>query len=714
MYDPRLVAAAQARLEGAFLSAFPKGLTRYPVEVCAGMAQRLATAVDASGQPTRRLTPEEDAFIGNERLLTKIDYRYCAERYHYCNPPEAPIWMGDMSFRPLGDIKPGDVIIGWETQKTRAYKKQHVKEVLTRTRVLAVQRRVAPIVRVTMASGRVLRCTLDHLWSQGKLAQRYGRWKDKHGKVHRYYHPWTTAAPGRWLSHVIDPVYPDRAQVRTAAWLGGVYDGEGSYATISQHEAHNPAVFQRIGEACGQLGVAATPLKNRQGYSLSGGRQGYVNFLVQAQPVRAEQLVTKVLTTHFREADQIIAVEPDGEGEVIGLTTQTGNYVVWGYASKNCNSEGQGLKRLFPLWESQTLVLDRMAQIQRDRTTAGHPDGLLVNILKARQLGVSTLGASLVTHRATTHTHVRALLASDVPDNSGSEGLFGMYERLIAHLPWYLKPREQFHAKNQHVIFENGSALLVESGKSMKGGLTEEGGAKGNLGRSKTFSVVHLTELSTWERPEQIDDGLMPAVPRSPRTLGIEESTAKGRHNWHHEDWLAAVRGRSRFSPVFIPWYAEQTKYWLPAPIDWAPLESTVAHAKKATAEGPKWLGRPVRLTRQQLYWYEQTRALYQEKGKLAKFLEEYAADPEECFQHSGRSIFSIDDLQYLDKLAKPPIDVWMVNPAKDLSTLRASELAQIRLAKQLAATAVDTPAPPIEAMPSAHAEPTPVEYHRG
>src|SRR5258708_36600191 len=80
------------------------------------------------------------------------------------------------------------------------------------------------------------------------------------------------------------------------------------------------------------------------------------------------------------------------------------------------------------------------------------------------------MGAARVTHRVTTQTHVRALLASDVPDNSGSEGLFGMYERLVANLPWWLAPPEKFHQKNQHIVFETGSAILVESGKSLKGG----------------------------------------------------------------------------------------------------------------------------------------------------------------------------------------------------------------------------------------------------
>jgi hypothetical protein len=347
------------------------------------------------------------------------------------------------------------------------------------------------------------------------------------------------------------------------------------------------------------------------------------------------------------------------------------------------NSEGQGLKRLTPLWETQEIALAELGRVQDDRLATGHPDGILINVLKARQGGISTLGAALVTHRVINHTHVRALLASDVPDNSGSEGLFGMYERLVANLPWWLAPIEKFHQKNQHIIFASGSAILVESGKSMKGGLQDKGGSKGQLGRSKTFSVVHLTELSTWEAPEQIDDSLMPAVPRSSRTLGIKESTAKGRHNWHHEDWLLGQRGKGRWVNVFIPWYAEESKYWLPAPVDWVPSEDTLLEARKAEEAGPRYLHRPTTLSRNQLYWWESTRETYAAKSQLARFLEEFASDPESCFQASGVSIFTLDQLQYLQRLARPMIDCVMVQPAKDISAIRAEEIAQVAEARR-------------------------------
>lgn len=348
------------------------------------------------------------------------------------------------------------------------------------------------------------------------------------------------------------------------------------------------------------------------------------------------------------------------------------------------NAGGTQLQRLTPLWETQEIALGELARLQEERLASGHPDGLLLNVLKARQGGISTLGAALNTHRVITQTHIRALLASDVPDNSGSEGLFGMYERIVANLPWWLAPRERFHAKNQHIIFESGSQILVESGKSMKGGLQEKGGSKGQLGRSKTFSVVHLTELSTWEAPEQIDDSLMPAVPRSPRTLGIKESTAKGRHNWHHEDWLIGERGKGRWRNVFIPWYAEETKYWLPAPVDWVPSEDTLLEARKAAEAGPRYLHREVTLSRNQLYWWEETRAAYAAKGQLARFLEEFASDPESCFQASGRSIFTLDQLQYLKRLTRPMIDCWSVAPAMILSQERAAEIRELQEARRI------------------------------
>jgi len=344
------------------------------------------------------------------------------------------------------------------------------------------------------------------------------------------------------------------------------------------------------------------------------------------------------------------------------------------------NYEGQALRPMYPLWESQRLILGEIARVEEDHWRTGHPDGILGNILKGRQLGASTLCQSFLAHRVLTHGHVRTLIASDVPQNSGSEGLFGMLELVVEHWPWWLKPRERFHTKNHHYMWENGSRVIVESGKSMKGGLQEEGQEKGQIGRSKTYSAVHLSEITSWERPEQINSSLLPAVPHTPRTLMFRESTAMGRNNYWHQEWNLAAAGEDpRFFNVFVPWYAERSKYWLPTPVSWIPADDTLAFARRAQVEGPKYMHRPVVLAKEQLYWYELSRNAAIKREELYKFLSEYPAEPEEAFQHSGRSIFSIATVTRVGVQARPILDLLLVAPRAELIADKEASQAEFR-----------------------------------
>ena len=344
------------------------------------------------------------------------------------------------------------------------------------------------------------------------------------------------------------------------------------------------------------------------------------------------------------------------------------------------NYAGQSLRPMYPLWESQELILAELARVELQHWQEGHPDGLLFNILKGRQLGASTLVQSLLAHRVLTHGQVRTLVASDVPQNSGSEGLFGMLELVVEKWPWWLKPKELYHTKNRHIMWKNGSRVIVESGKSMKGGLQEEGGEKGQLGRSKTYSAVHLSEITTWERPEQINSSLLPAVPITPRTLMGRESTAMGRNNYWHQEWKKAGAGIDpRFFNIFVPFYAEKSKYWLPTPTGWSPTDDTLAFARRATEQGPQYMHRAVQLTREQLYWYEVMKAAAVHDDELYRFLSEYPSEPEEAFQNSGRSIFSVATMDRLEKQGRPLIDLWTVAPRAELIADREASLAEYK-----------------------------------
>lgn len=348
------------------------------------------------------------------------------------------------------------------------------------------------------------------------------------------------------------------------------------------------------------------------------------------------------------------------------------------------NYAGQALRPMYPLWESQRLILEAMAREEKSRADQGHPDGILFNVLKGRQLGASTLCQSLLAHRVLTQRQVRTMIASDVPQNSGSEGLFGMLELVVSHWPWWLKPLIQFHTKNQHIIFANGSRVVVEAGKSMKGALQDSGGVKGQIGRSKTYSAVHLSEITTWEHPEEINSSLLPAVPITPRTIMARESTAMGRNNYWHLEWKKAQAGKDpRFFNIFIPWYAERTKYWLPCPTDWVPSDDTLAFARRASEHGPTYMHRPVDLSKEQLRWYEVSKAAALHDDTLYKFLSEYPAEPEEAFQHSGRSIFSVQTIDRIESQVRPIADMWDVKPRGELLEDREASLREWRKSQE-------------------------------
>jgi superfamily II DNA or RNA helicase len=246
----------------------------------------------------------------------------------YCNPPEAPIMMGDFSCKPIGEIKPGDEIIGWKKGEPGCRSKKGQRNyTLCRAMVTEVHRHHSQIVKVMMASGKVIRCTIDHRWLNGgnyvKAAE------------------WITPNIGRVLAKVVDDIEPLPLElIRDAGWLAGIYDGEGTWPRIAQCQSANAEVYDRISETLERFGFDCTC--RADGVYVKGGRQEALRFMQWVNPKKKGYLERAILSHRFRIPDEVIGVWPDGEGEVIGLTTSTGNYIAWGYASKNCNAHNNG------------------------------------------------------------------------------------------------------------------------------------------------------------------------------------------------------------------------------------------------------------------------------------------------------------------------------------------------------------------------------------
>lgn len=326
---------------------------------------------------------------------------------------------------------------------------------------------------------------------------------------------------------------------------------------------------------------------------------------------------------------------------------------------RKATTTGLQLRPLSPLWESQELVLRKLAERELAIRATNYPDGILATVLKARQLGVTTLTEAIITHRVTTRTYQSALLAADVTEQSGY--MFNdIFLQMIEHLPWFLKPTVRSirtAGEKRHVQWENHSIVRMSSGKSMRGALQGESSRKkGNIGRGRTHGLVHLTELPTWENPAQIDNSLEPGIPAMQDAFALFEATASGRDDWWHEHWRISEAETYRYFGIFIGWYIEKRKYWLPAPVSWQPSSETLAHAGRIELTSSRWVGSTVTPTREQLYWYERRRSAMAKAGRLGEFLGEFPAEPEEAFQHAGRSIFTVEQVERLKGLAKPPV----------------------------------------------------------
>ncbi len=262
-------------------------------------------------------------------------------------------------------------------------------------------------------------------------------------------------------------------------------------------------------------------------------------------------------------------------------------------------------------------------------------------ILKARQLGFSTLTEGLIFHACATRKNVNALIVAHREDATAN--LFRMSKLFYDELPAPVKP--MLRASNaQELVFENPSKLRSE--REARPGLRSRircatAGGRG-IGRSDTLQCVHLSEYAFW--PDGADGkastlaGILQAVPSLPGTMVVIESTANGFEDFK-ERWDAAVAGENDFEPVFFAWF-ENPDYSMPVVpgTEWTPEERDLKAA--------------YRLTDEQLQWRRWCIA-NNCGGSLDMFRQEYPASPGEAFLHSGTGVF--DNEQILLRLERLP-----------------------------------------------------------
>lgn len=183
--------------------------------------------------------------------------------------------------------------------------------------------------------------------------------------------------------------------------------------------------------------------------------------------------------------------------------------------------------------------------------------------------------------------------------------------------------------------------------------------------RGGDYNLVHLSEVGLWpstprRSAEDIVRSACGGVLLAPLTMIVYESTANGTGNFFHREYLAAKRGESQFSPVFVAWFEierysrrlsdrERREF---ARRLW---EEKDLHGASDRSEPGAYLWNLFQkgATLEAIAWYVEERKKYNDHARMAA---EYPSDDYEAFAHSGLPVFNREYLQELRKSCRSPI----------------------------------------------------------
>ena len=292
-----------------------------------------------------------------------------------------------------------------------------------------------------------------------------------------------------------------------------------------------------------------------------------------------------------------------------------------------------------------------------------------VIILKARQMGFSTAVEAICYWWTSTNFNINSVIIGN--DEKSSLNLYRMFRRYFDNTNILFKPSVRYNTKSD-LTFEKfdesgkeiglGSAIKIETAKNK------------SAGRSDTINFLHASEAASWENGEDLVASLMQTVPdiegmEKPSMVFIE-STAEGRGNYFHKEYVAAVERRNNYEPAFAPWWVLDTYEREATFEDLGKLNDYELFLVDLMRAGHDTLGHHFPISEEAI---PRKIAFYRRKAK------EFAATPErlpqefpstwqESFIASGKNVFNPLALQGMEKDATPleDVDYYKITPLED------------------------------------------------
>tara|TARA_R110000824_G_scaffold135955_5_gene299435 strand:- start:907 stop:2481 length:1575 start_codon:yes stop_codon:yes gene_type:complete len=212
-------------------------------------------------------------------------------------------------------------------------------------------------------------------------------------------------------------------------------------------------------------------------------------------------------------------------------------------------------------------------------------------ILKARQLGISTVTAAYVAWLMLFHRDKNVLVIATKFGTASN--LVKKVKAMIKNLPDWMQITS--------ISIDNRASFELSNGSQIKASSTS-----GDAGRSEALSLLVIDEAAHVEGLEELWTGLYPTLSTGGRCIAL--STPNGVGNWFHETYTKAESGENDFNLTMLPW--------------------------------------DVHPDRDQEWFKKETRNM--SKRQIAQELECN-------FNMSGETVFSPDQIQYIKQMCEDP-----------------------------------------------------------
>jgi hypothetical protein len=262
-------------------------------------------------------------------------------------------------------------------------------------------------------------------------------------------------------------------------------------------------------------------------------------------------------------------------------------------------------------------------------------------ILKARQMGLSTVIEAMGFWWTTTHRNIKTVIIAH--ETEAVDTLYDMFKRYFDNSLLEFQPDRKYNNKKQ-LVFDVEDKVKEEYkargerspglGSSIKTMVAKEG-----KGRSANIKFLHGSEVAFWEAKADFVSAAMQAVPLAKNTFVFLESTANGVGGFFYKSWFNAKKRKSNLRAIFFAWH-EHNAYELDAPEGGLTYyddeeEKLLELFLKKGYEQWRW--------DRKIVWRREKKKEFLDDPK--KFYQEYPSTDMEAFLASGRPKFDMDML---------------------------------------------------------------------